>query len=266
MSSALNPNSIDLLITELKKVTGMKFEHYQRKFLEKRIFFRMKHLNLKHYPQYIKYINLNPEEIDLFLDKFTINYTYFFRNSNVYESFEKFLKIYVKDLKRPLKIWSAPCATGDEPYSIAMILNQFKNLSNSFPDFEITASDIDKNALKFAKAGIYGEYAVHETPKILLNTYFSKRDTQFGPKYVINQSVKEKVRFFQEDIPKEHHNIEKYDVIFCRNFIIYINQYAREKLLRILESRLRNGDLLIMGGSKTFSPKKSCFESISIRD
>lgn len=226
----------------------------------------MKHLNLEHYQQYIKYLNLNPEEIDLFLDKFTINYTYFFRNFNVFESFEKFLKIYVKGLKRPLKIWSAPCATGDEPYSIAMILDQFRNLSNSFPDFEIKASDIDKNALKFAKEGIYGEYAVHETPKILLNTYFSKKDTELGPKYVINQKIRDKVRFFQEDIIKGDHTNEKYDVIFCRNFIIYINQYAREKLMRVLESRLRNGGLLILGGSETFSPKNTCFETISIRD
>ncbi|MFX0082037.1 MAG: CheR family methyltransferase [Candidatus Hodarchaeota archaeon] len=263
---SLNPNSIDLLITELKKATGMKFEHYQRNFLEKRIFYRMKHLNFEHYQQYIKYISLNPEEVDLFLDKFTINYTYFFRNFNVFESFEKFLKIYIKDLNRPLKIWSAPCATGDEPYSIAILLDQFINLSNGFPDFEINASDIDKNALRLASEGIYGEYSVHEMPENLLNVYFSKKNTQLGPKYIINQKIKDKVRFFQEDIIKGHQANEKFDVIFCRNFIIYINQYAREKLMRVLESRLRNGGLLILGGSETFSPQNTCFETISIRD
>jgi chemotaxis methyl-accepting protein methylase len=91
---ALNPNSIEPLISELKKATGMEFEHYQRSFLEKRIYYRMKHLNLEHYQQYISYINSNPNELDLFLDKFTINYTYFFRNFNVFESLEKFFKNY----------------------------------------------------------------------------------------------------------------------------------------------------------------------------
>lgn len=244
----------------------MEFEHYQRNFLEKRIHYRMKHLNLERYQQYINYINSNPNELDLFLDKFTINYTYFFRNFNVFESFEKYLKIYVRDLKRPLNIWSAPCATGDEPYTIAMMLDQYKNSVKDFPDFKIVASDIDKNALMVAKKGIYGEYAVHETPKIVLNAYFSRQDTAIGPKYTINNNIKKKVTFFQEDIIKGHQNNEKFDIIFCRNFIIYINQYAREKLMRVIESRLRNGGLLVLGGSETFSPQGTCFEAINIRD
>ncbi|MFX1374531.1 MAG: CheR family methyltransferase [Promethearchaeota archaeon] len=254
------------MISELKKATGMKFEHYQRNFLEKRIYYRMKNLELEDYHQYITYIKSNPDEVDLFLDKFTINYTYFFRNSNIFESFEKFLNIYVKDLNRPLKIWSAPCATGDEPYSIAMVLDQIKTLNNKFPDFEIIGSDIDKNALQIAEEGVYGEYAMHETPEILINTYFSEEDTELGPKYTINEKIKNKVRFLQEDIIKGHQNTDKYDVIFCRNFIIYINQYAREKLTRVLESRLHNGGLLILGGSETFPPQNTCFEPISLRD
>ncbi|MHA2129849.1 MAG: hypothetical protein ACW99L_07755, partial [Promethearchaeota archaeon] len=75
-------------MTELKSVTGLKFDHYQRKFLEKRIYFRMKHLNIDYYQDYIDYIHRNPIEADLFLDKFTINYTYFFRNIEVFENFE----------------------------------------------------------------------------------------------------------------------------------------------------------------------------------
>lgn len=244
----------------------MKFEHYQRNFLEKRINYRMKHLNLEYYQEYIEYIRSNPDEIDLFLDKFTINYTYFFRNLNIFESFEKFLKIYVKRLKRPLKIWSAPCATGDEPYSIAILLDHLKNLGNDFPDFEVVASDIDKTAIKIAKEGVYGDYAIHEVPITYLNKYFTKKNTEIGPKFIINQKVKEKVCFLQEDIIKSQNSNQKYDVIFCRNFIIYINQYAREKLIRVLKSRLHNGGLLILGGSETFSPHDSCFESISIRD
>ena len=96
----MNSNSIDILIDELANATGMKFEHYQRKFLEKRIFFRMKNLNLQYHQQYIEYIRNNPDEIDLFLDKFTINYTYFFRNYNVFKNFEKYIIIYSKNLKR----------------------------------------------------------------------------------------------------------------------------------------------------------------------
>ncbi len=244
----------------------MDFQQYQRKFLEKRIDFRMKNLNLDFYQEYIDYIRRYPVEVNLFLDKFTINYTYFFRNYNVYENFEKFIKIYTNQNNRPLRIWSAPCATGDEPYTIAMILDQLKNKNKNFPDFEIVASDIDPAALKEAVEGIYGEYPVHETPELYLKSYFTKKDTDLGPKFTISEDIKKKVEFIQEDIIKAHRKNYKYDVIFCRNLFIYINQFAREKLLSILESRLFDGGLLILGGSETLPRKNSSFKSINIRD
>ncbi|MFW9989267.1 MAG: CheR family methyltransferase [Candidatus Odinarchaeota archaeon] len=259
-------STIEALIEELKNATGMKFDHYQRKFLEKRINFRMKNLNLDYYQDYINYIRRYPVEIDLFLDKFTINYTYFFRNNKVYENFEKFIKIYANHNKKTLRIWSAPCATGDEPYSIAMILDQLKKKDNNFPDFEIVASDIDPAALRMAKKGIYGEYPVHEMTQVYLNNYFTKKDTEIGPKYILSNEIKEKIEFIQEDIIKGHIKKNKYDVIFCRNFFIYINQFAREKLLSTLESRLFDGGLLILGGSETLPYKGTVFKAINMRE
>jgi len=244
----------------------LKFDQYQRNFLEKRINFRIKNLNLNYY-QYIEYIRENPIEVDLFLDKFTINYTYFFRNLNVFENFEKFIKIYVKNNKKSfVKIWSAPCATGDEPYTVAMILDNLKKKVSNFPDFKIFASDIDTNALKIAKEGIYGEYAVHEIPKHYLDTYFSKRVTELGPKYTLSQEIKGKVEFIKEDIIRGHQVDTVYDVIFCRNFFIYINHSARENLLRNLDRRIHGGGLLILGGSENIPRENSTFNTISIRD
>ncbi|MFX0139858.1 MAG: CheR family methyltransferase [Candidatus Hodarchaeota archaeon] len=260
---------MEALIEELKNASGMKFDHYQRKFLEKRIDFRMKNLNLNYYQDYIEYIRENPVEIDLFLDKFTINYTFFFRNYSIFENFEKFINLYINNnnySNKPIRIWSAPCATGDEPYSIAIILDRLKKDNKSFPNFEIVASDIDPRALKVAQEGIYGEYSVHDTPEIYLKTYFSKKDTELGPKFILSRDIKNKVEFIQEDIIKGHQKNLKYDIIFCRNFFIYINQFAREKLLRILESRLYDGGLLILGGSETLPHKNSSFKSINMRD
>ena len=229
----------------------------------------MRNLKLNVYQDYIKYIQENPVEINLFLDKFTINYTYFFRNSSIYENFEKFIKLYANNNNnnnRPLRIWSAPCATGDEPYSIAMILDQLKNKNKIFPDFEIVASDIDPTAIKLANEGIYGEYSIHETPENYLTTYFSKEETDLGPKFKLSKEIKKKVEIIKEDIIKGHQKNYKYDVIFCRNLFIYINQFAREKLLRILESHLFDGGLLVLGGSETLPRNSRSFESINVRD
>jgi chemotaxis methyl-accepting protein methylase/chemotaxis receptor (MCP) glutamine deamidase CheD len=244
----------------------MKFEHYQRKFIEKRIDFRMKNLNLNYYQDYIKYIRANPVEVDLFLDKFTINYTYFFRNFKIFENFENYIKFYVNYTNKSLRIWSAPCATGDEPYSIAIVLDQLKKNNKNFPEFKIIASDIDPAALEIARKGIYGEYSVHEIPEIYLKAYFSKHDTDVGPKFILSNDIKDKVEIIQEDIIKGHQKNTKYDVIFCRNFFIYINQFAREKLLKIVDSRLFDGGLLILGGSETLPTKNSNFQAINMRD
>lgn len=246
----------------------MKLDQYQRKFLEKRIDFRMKNLSLDYCQDYITYIRQNPSEINHFLDKFTINYTYFFRNLSVFENFERFINLYCNqnNNNRTLHIWSAPCATGDEPYTIAMILDQLKSKNKNFPDFHIVASDIDPSALNIARKGLYGEYAVHEIPHVYLEQYFTKKDTKLGSQFILNTSIKEKVEFIQEDIIKGHQNHQKYDVIFCRNFFIYINQFAREKLLRILESRLYDGGLLVLGGSESIPKNCRCFESINMRD
>jgi chemotaxis methyl-accepting protein methylase len=250
----------------LKEVSGLKFDQYQRNFIEKRISFRMRHLNLN-VDEYIEYIQKNPIEADLFLDKFTINYTYFFRNLSVFENFEKFIKIYVKEYKKSdLKIWSAPCATGDEPYTIAMILDNLKKMDKNFPDFTIFASDIDTNALKIAKEGIYGEYAVHEMPKHYLNAYFTKKVTELGPKFTLCKSIKDKVEFIQEDIIRGHSRSNVYDVVFCRNFFIYINHMARENLLRNLDKRIFDGGLLVLGGSENIPRENSIFNTVSIRD
>ena len=226
----------------------------------------MRHLHLN-IDEYINYIQKNPIEVDLFLDKFTINYTYFFRNLNVFENFEKFIKIYVKNHKKNiLKIWSAPCATGDEPFTIALILDNLKKNNINFPDFQIFASDIDTNALKIAKEGIYGEYAVHEMPEHYLNTYFSKEITELGPKYTLCKEIKDRVEFIQEDIINGHNKNNIYDVIFCRNFFIYINLSARKNLLKNLDKKIHDGGLLILGGSENIPRENSTFNIISIRD
>ncbi|MHA2181283.1 MAG: CheR family methyltransferase, partial [Promethearchaeota archaeon] len=106
----------------------------------------------------------------------------------------------------------------------------------------------------------------HETPKHYLNTYFSKKVTELGPKYTLSNEIKSKVEFIQEDIIRTHEKRNVYDVVFCRNFFIYINQSARENLLRNIDKRIHEGGLLILGGSENIRRENSTFTTISIRD
>jgi chemotaxis methyl-accepting protein methylase len=143
-----------------------------------------------------------------------------------------------------------------------MLFNNLESKIINFPDYEIVASDIDKTALKIAKEGVYGEYSIHEIPRNYLETHFTRRETQLGPKFIINNEIKNKVEFIEEDIIRGHKKNTKYDVIFCRNLLIYINRESKEKLLRTLENHLMHGGLLILGKTEMLVNIKSNFKSI----
>lgn len=258
----MESNFMEDIIDKLKEITGIKFEYYQRTFLERRIHFRVKNLEINSYKDYLDYLSTNPGESVCFLDKFTINYTYFFRNYKVFERFEEFVRQYIVGLKRPIRIWSGPCATGEEPYSIAMLFDKLKNKIINFPDYEIVASDIDKTALAIAENGVYGEYSIHEIPKSYIENYFIKKESPLGPKYKIRNDIREKVEFIEEDIIRGHKKNTKYDVIFCRNLLIYIQKEAKEKLLRNLANHLVHGGLLILGKTEMLMNPISSFKSI----
>ncbi|MFX1337010.1 MAG: CheR family methyltransferase [Promethearchaeota archaeon] len=275
---ALNPKSIHNLLDQLKASTGIEFKCYRTNFLERRIKARMIRLDLKTDQSYLDYILSNPQEIDLFLERFTINYSYFFRNIEIFNKLrdiifacksEKFQTPsdnyeYISDLSifdkirrsyaykdSGLRIWSCPCASGEEPYSLVMLLEHLKKLITEFPNYEITASDIDKNAIKIARIGIYGAESLKETPYDYISNYFSKFHDPLGPKYLINNDIKRKVEFITEDVTKGHNKDQKYDIIFCRYLLIYINRDFRENLLRIIYNHLAPGGLLVLGKTET---------------
>ncbi len=243
----MKPNSINPVVEQLKSETGIKFEYYRTNFLERKIEYRMRTLNIGSLQTYFNYLRTNSEEINKFKEKFTVVYSYFFRNYEIYEKLKEIIDSSNNNVKNPILIWSCPSASGEEPYSIAMLFDQIKKNNKQFPPFKIVASDIDKNAIVIAKEGVYGEYAVHETPGIYLNTYFSKQETLLGLKYTLSEEIKKNVEFIEEDIINGHAKDYKYDIIFCRNFFIYLRRKAQEKLLKVLESKLKDGGLLVLG-------------------
>jgi len=149
--------------------------------------------------------------------------------------------------KRHITIWSCPCANGEEPYSIAMILDNLKNQITKFPNFRIIASDIDNTAINRAKIGIYYEDSTKNVSKFYEKKYFKRRNENFGYTYSINKHIKNQVEFIEEDVTRGHQTSLTYDIIFCRYLLIYISRKAREEFLNIIRNRLNPGGLLILG-------------------
>ena len=263
---ASDKDQIQSVIDFLKAKTSIKFEYYQEKFLHKRINFRLNRLNINSYPEYVQYIQANPHEIDTFLEKFTINYSYFFRNYEIYERIKQLLDFNKLSSNKRINIWSCPCATGEEPYSLAMFFDGLKKKYPNFPEIKIVASDIDKNSIEHAKEGVYSEYSVHETPNLYLKHYFEINVGELGPTYKISEKIKDMVDFIQEDLIQGHKKRISYDIIFCRNLLIYIHRDLREKLLNLIESKLKPGGLLVLGMSESLPNFCTNFTSVDIKN
>ncbi|UCC21079.1 MAG: hypothetical protein JSV62_07320 [Promethearchaeota archaeon] len=173
-------------------------------------------------------------------------------HSSLYKKLWKY-----SEKKVNINIWSCPCANGEEPYSIAMILDNLKNQIPGFPFFRIIASDIDKDAIRKAKRGIYNEDSTKNVSKYYEKKYFTKIKKNFGSLYSLDDKIKNYVEFIEEDITNGHKLSLKYDIIFCRYLLIYINRRTREEFLDIIRNRLNFGGLLILGKTETLHNSQS---------
>jgi len=285
----INPRSMDALINLLGDKTGLRFECYRRSFIEKRVKSRLTQIRLNSDQEYYDYIKANPSEINKFLNDFTVNYTYFFRNIEIFQKIEELftltkkgrshlttkenqylskLSIY-KKIQRSLnsvnklgklRIWSCACASGEEPYSLVMMLNQLKNKIDNFPDYEIIASDIDNKAIKAAEGGIFNEFSLRELTSQDKDEYFEKINRNQVDEYKIKEDIRKSVEFVEEDVTKGHVKNQKYDIIFCRYLLIYINKSYYDKLIKVLEDHMAKGGLLILGKTESISKRKSSFQ------
>jgi len=208
-----------------------------------------------------KYIRKSKKKIENNTNK-KINFNLKLKSKISIEKFIKQSSLYKKlrdlsNFKGTINIWSCPCANGEEPYSIAIIIDNLKKQISPFPEFRIVASDIDVNAIESAKIGIYNEESTKNVSKYYEKKYFFKKKEVFGFKYILNEKIKEKIEFYKEDVMKRHHTSIFYDIIFCRYLLIYINRDARKKFLKILESRLNFGGLLFLGKTETILSSQS---------
>jgi chemotaxis methyl-accepting protein methylase len=176
----------------------------------------------------------------------------FLQQSSLYNKFRS-----LSNFKGIINIWSCPCANGEEPYSMALIIDNLKNQIPEFPKFRIIASDIDKNAIRKAQIGIYNEESTKNVSKYYEKKYFIKEKEGFGYKYVLNEKIKDMIEFYREDVMNKQQTSLRYDIIFCRYLLIYINRDTRKRFLGILERVLNVGGLLFLGKTETILNPRS---------
>ncbi len=247
---------------------GIDISIYKPQFIRRRLVIRMRALNINRVEDYIMYLRRNPHELSFLLDNMTINVSQFFRDPHVWEAVKSQVLRPIIAQKRArgsriIRIWSAGCARGEEPYTISMILHELLNpILNGFT-ITILATDIDPNAIEAAKLGEYDPKSLATVPPALIRKYFYY-DNMTG-KYVVKDIVKRIVKFKVHDVTR-HPPITLVDVIFCRYLLIYIAKDVQLKVLSNFYRALSSGGYLVLGASE-FLPEKihSMFETINLR-
>jgi len=229
----------------IKRVGDMDISGYKNDFLMRRVRARMLALGITNYKEYLCRLKYDPEEVDRLLNELSINVSEFFRDPWIWKKISNILRdlIYRKTIVR---IWSAGCSRGEEPYTIAMLAKEVISSINGFRKVTIYATDIDADAIRRAQEGVYGVSSLKNVPKYLLYKYFERISID---RYKIKDSVKELVKFRRHDLIKDPPLIFM-DMVFCRNVLIYFNKDLQQRVLMKLYKSLNRNGFLVLGISE----------------
>lgn len=232
---------------------GLDCEQYKENYLKRRIAVRLRARDAKDYLEYIRILKNDPQEYTYLLNELTINVTQFFRDKDVYERIRDNVIPGVIESKssigsRTLRVWSAGCASGEEPYSMAILVDQVLGDEIGGWNVRIVGSDIDERSIRVAKAGLYGEIDVLEDMDP--DRYFEKEDREDGAVYMVREDVKRRVRFEKFNLLDEYEP-RHFDIIMCRNVLIYFGRDVQRRIVEVLSQSILREGYLILGKSET---------------
>lgn len=220
--------------------------------------------NFKSFSDYIDYIMTDKtgEAISVMLDKITTNHTFFMREADHFKFFKEinlpYLEEKVKD--KDLRVWSAACSSGEEPYSLAMIIDEYFGKSKSLWDAKILATDISSKVLDIAKEGIYSKDKLTTIPMTWKLSYFKEYDKD---NYIINDKIKNEVIFRRFNLMEKRFPFKKkFHIVFCRNVMIYFDEETKIDLINKIYDSMEVGGYLFIGHSETINRENSRFKYI----
>jgi chemotaxis protein methyltransferase CheR len=252
---------------KITRERGFQCSSYKDKCLRRRIAVRMRAMKALGYDEYASILDADPREYEKLIRALTINVTKFFRNWETYEAMEqRVIPELFERSERDLRIWSAGCSTGEEPYSVAILMHKHAarmNLRARLETTSILATDIDAHCLGEAERAFYGEAALGETPATLRERYFP----EVAGLWTVLPEVKKLVTFARCDVLQTPAAEGEYHLIVCRNVVIYFEREAQEKLFHDLHRALAPGGFLVLGKVETLlGDVRSLFTPVNARE
>lgn len=223
-------------------LTKIDLNAYKEKQMKRRIDTLISKNKVVGYENYVSLLKTDKARFEEFVNYLTINVSEFYRNVDQWQLLDKdvFPEL-INRYGKNLKIWSAACSTGDEPYSLVMALSRHLPVNQ----IKIYATDLDKQVIEKAKLGLYGEKSVAGVPADLRKKFF----TQIGPSYQISDEVKSRVEFREHNLLKDTYPTD-FHLIVCRNVLIYFTEEAKDEVFRKFQKSLKPGGYLFIGSTE----------------
>ncbi|MDB2414397.1 protein-glutamate O-methyltransferase CheR [Rickettsiales bacterium] len=258
---ALSPKVYTAIVNIVKNKSGIALGDNKEYLIESRLMPIAKKYELPTLDALVNLMNsqMNDQLLNDIIEAMTTNESFFFRDIKPFDNLRDHAIPYLlknNPGKKDINIWSAACSTGQEPYSIAMTLEELPQLKDI--KYKITATDLDTKVLKKAKEGIYTQFEVQRgMPISLLIKYF----TQKKERWLIKDILKEPITFEPFNLMDNPVSLGNFDIVFCRNVLIYFDNITKEKVLKNLADRMPKGSLLFLGAAENFVDIKVPFES-----
>ncbi len=252
MSKAPQERAFQALTEKISRERGVSCGSYKDRCLKRRIAVRMRARGVHNYEDYGSLLDHDAHEYQELLDALTINVTKFFRNVETWNALKPYL-VKLASTRPRLRTWSAGCASGEEPYTIAVLLAEAQ--ADGFVD----ATDVDRLSLERTRQAKYPDSAFTEMPAILKHRYF--RDGEPAP------PVRELVGVQAHDLTRQPPPHPPYDLIVCRNVVIYFERQAQERLFQVFVDALAPGGVLLLGKVETlFGPARERLTLVDPRE
>lgn len=258
LSEQNNQTHLQKILMLLRSHTGHDFTLYKKNTINRRIERRIAFHQLPDYVHYVNYMRENPHELDLLFKELLIGVTKFFRDRSAFSALREHLyeKLNQKVTDEPVRVWIAGCSTGEEAYSVAILIMEYLE---SFPDkgkvkVQMFATDLDANAIEHARAGFYFSNIASEISQERLSRFFVKKNNG----YVVKKELREMIVFAQHNLIKDA-PFTRLDLLCCRNVMIYLSTDLQKKLLPVFHYSLNKGGMLFLGPAESVGTFNEAF-------
>ncbi len=254
-------NDFNLIVKMIGGFSGINLSERKTDMVYSRLARRLRKLGFDNFKKYLEYVIENEEEKVNFVNSLTTNLTHFFREKHHFDYLRQyyFPELFKKEQKR-IRIWSAGCSTGEEPYTLSMLWHEQPNKPIDV-DFKILATDLDTNVLKSCEKGIYSAEKLKPVEKRYLK-WFKQTSNCRSDEWEVNPQLKECIFFKPLNLMNEWPMRGPFDLIICRNVLIYFDKPTQQNLVERYSELLCSNGCLMLGHSENLSANKNTFSSI----